>query len=126
VSRGQYAATPVKRIWIEKENGKQRPIGIPAFENKVAQKAVEMILSAIYEPNFYNFSHYFRAGHSQHMAIKELREESIRTNTNWIVSANITGLFDNIDHDYNSATAMSGKNGLLGMEQNGLKMKPVR
>jgi len=98
--RGQYAATPVKRIWIEKENGKQRPIGIPAFEDKVVQKAVEMILSAIYEPNFYNFSHGFRAGHSQHVAIKELREECIRTNTNWMVSADITGLFDNIDHGY--------------------------
>jgi len=98
--RGQYVATPVKRIWIEKENGKQRPIGIPAFEDKIVQKAVEMILSVIYEPNFYNFSHGFRAGHSQHMAIKELRENCIRNNTNWIVSADITGLFDNIDHNY--------------------------
>ena len=98
--RGQYVATPVKRIWIEKENGKQRPIGIPAFEDKIVQKAVEMILSAIYESNFYNFSHGFRSGHSQHMAIKELRENCIRNNTNWIVSADITGLFDNIDHHH--------------------------
>jgi len=98
--RGQYVATPVKRIWIEKENGKQRPIGIPAFEDKIVQKAVEMILSAIYESNFYDFSHGFRSGHSQHMAIKELRENCIRNNTNWIVSADITGLFDNIDHHH--------------------------
>ena len=98
--RGQYVATPVKRIWIEKENGKQRPIGIPAFEDKIVQKAVEMILSAIYESNFYDFSHGFRSGHSQHMAIKELRENCIRNNTNWIVSADITGLFDNIDHGH--------------------------
>ncbi|TFG62361.1 MAG: group II intron reverse transcriptase/maturase [Nitrospirales bacterium] len=98
--RGQYVATPVKRIWIEKENGKLRPIGIPAFEDKIVQKAVEMILSAIYEPNFYNFSHGFRTGHSQHMAIKELRENCMKKNTNWIVSADITGLFDNIDHHH--------------------------
>jgi len=98
--RGQYVATPVKRIWIEKENGKQRPISIPAFEDKIVQKVVEMILSAIYESNFYDFSHGFHSGHSQHMAIKELRENCIRNNTNWIVSADITGLFDNIDHEH--------------------------
>jgi group II intron reverse transcriptase/maturase len=98
--RGQYVATPVKRIWIEKENGKQRPIGIPAFEDKIVQKAVEMILSAIYESNFYDFSHGFRSGHNQHMAIRELQENCRKNNTNWIVSADITGLFDNIDHGY--------------------------
>ena len=98
--RGQYVATPVKRIWIEKENGKYRPIGIPALEDKIVQKAVEMILSAIYEPNFHDFSHGFRTGHSQHMAIKQLRENCIKYNSNWIVSADITGLFDNIDHGY--------------------------
>ena len=90
----------MKRIWIEKENGKQRPIGIPAFEDKIVQKAVEMILSAIYEPIFYNFSHGFRAGHSRHMAIKKLRENCMKMNANWIVSADITGLFDNIDHHH--------------------------
>lgn len=100
LSRGQYVATPVKRIWIEKDNGKKRPIGIPALEDKIVQKAVEMILSAIYEPNFYDFSHGFRAGHSQHMAIQELRESCIKYNSNWIVSADITGLFDNIDHGH--------------------------
>jgi len=57
------------------------------IDGKVVQKAVEMILSVIYEPNFYDFSHGFRAGHSQHMEIKELREECIRTNTNWISKA---------------------------------------
>ncbi|MCP3876040.1 MAG: group II intron reverse transcriptase/maturase [Desulfobacteraceae bacterium] len=98
--RGQYAATPVKRIWIEKENGKLRPIGIPAFEDKIVQKAVEMILSTIYEPKFYKFSYGFRMGKSPHQAVKALREHCIRNNTRWIVSADITGLFDNIDHKH--------------------------
>jgi len=98
--RGQYTAIPVKRIWLEKENGKQRPIGIPAFEDKVVQKAVEMILSKIFETDFYDFSHGFRSGHSQHMAIKELRDNCIRNNTNWMLRADITGLFDNIDHEH--------------------------
>jgi RNA-directed DNA polymerase len=98
--RGQYVAIPVKRVWISKDNGKQRPIGIPSLEDKIVQKAVEMILSAVHEPCFHDFSHGFRPGHSQHMAIKELRDNCIRCNTNWIVSADITGLFDNIDHKH--------------------------
>ena len=100
LKKGQYTAIPVKRIWIEKEKGKQRPIGIPAIEDKIVQKAVEMILSKIFETDFYDFSHGFRPKHSQHMAIKELRDNCIRTNTNWVVSADITGLFDNIDHGH--------------------------
>lgn len=96
--RGQYAATPVKRIWIDKENGKKRPIGIPALEDKIVQKAVHSILEAIYEVDFYNFSHGFRSGHSQHKAIHEVRERCYQENINWIVNADIAGLFDNIDH----------------------------
>jgi len=84
LKRGKYVATSVKRIWIEKENRKQRPIGIPAFEDKIVQKAVEMILSAIFGTDFYDFSHGFRSGHSQHMAINELREMCRRNNTTYI------------------------------------------
>lgn len=53
--RGQYVATPVKRIWIDKEGGRKRPIGIMALEDKIVQKAVARILEAIYDVNFYNF-----------------------------------------------------------------------
>ena len=98
--RGQYVATPVKRIWIDKENGKKRPIGIPALEDKIVQKAVATILDAIYEVDFYDFSYAFRRGHSQHMALHELREKCLKLNIGWIVSADITGLFDNIDHGH--------------------------
>jgi group II intron reverse transcriptase/maturase len=96
--RGQYVAKPVKRIWIEKENGKMRPIGIPALEDKIVQKAVETILCAIYDVDFYDFSHGFRKGHSQHMALHELREKCRTLNINWIVDADVSGFFDNIDH----------------------------
>lgn len=97
--RGQYAASPVKRIWIDKEGGKKRPIGIPVLEDKIVQKAAAAILNVIFDRNFYNFSHAFRKGRSQHMAIKDLREQCLKQNIGWIVSADITGLFDNINHE---------------------------
>jgi group II intron reverse transcriptase/maturase len=98
--RGQYVATPVKRIWIDKEGGKKRPIGIPALEDKIVQKAVASLLDVIYDVDFYDFSHGFREGHSQHKALQELREKCLKLNIGWIVSADITGLFDNIDHGH--------------------------
>jgi group II intron reverse transcriptase/maturase len=97
--RGQYVATPVKRIWIDKEGGKKRPIGIPALEDKIVQRAVSTLLNVIYDVNFYDFSHAFRKDHSQHKALHELREKCLKLNIGWIVSADITGLFDNIDHE---------------------------
>ena len=97
--RGQYAATPVKRIRIPKENGKMRPTGIPALEDKIVQKAVETMLYVVYDGDFYDFSHGFRKDHSQHMAIQELREQCLKLNINWIVDADISGFFDNISHE---------------------------
>ena len=76
-----------------------RPIGIPALEDKIVQKAVETILYVIYDVDFYDFSHGFRKGHSQHMAIQELREQCLKLNINWIVDADIKGFFDNIIHE---------------------------
>jgi len=98
LSSGCYRAPLIKRVWIEKENGKRRPLGIPEFEDKIVQRAVEMLLSAVYEEKFYDFSQGFRKGRSQHKALHELREQCRQLNINWILIADITGLFDNIDH----------------------------
>ena len=98
LKEGRYRAPPVKRVWIEKDNGDKRPLGIPEFEDKIVQRAVEMLLSAIYEKDFYDFSHGFRKGRSQHKALHELREQCRYKNVKWILTADIAGLFDNIDH----------------------------
>jgi RNA-directed DNA polymerase len=84
-------------VWLEKDNGKLRPLGIPEFEDKIVQRAVEMLLSAIYEERFHDFAHGFRKGHSQHKALHELREQGRQRNINRILIADITGLFDTMD-----------------------------
>jgi retron-type reverse transcriptase len=96
--RGQFVATPVKRIWLEKENGEKRPIGIPAPEDKIVRKAVETIPDVIYDVDFYDFSYGFRKGRSQHEALHELREQCIKPDINWIADADVSGFFDNTDH----------------------------
>ncbi|WP_051309111.1 reverse transcriptase domain-containing protein [Desulfogranum japonicum] len=79
----------MKRIWLDKEGGKKRPIGISALEDKIVQKAVAKILDVIYDKDFHTFSHGFREDHSQHMALHELREQNI----NFVVDADVSGFF---------------------------------
>lgn len=92
-----YVAPPVERVWIDKENGKKRPIGKPCFEDKIVQRAVVMILEAIFNHDFHEFSHGFRKGHSQHQALRELREKCRALNIRWILDADVSGFFDSID-----------------------------
>ena len=94
----RYKAMPVRRTWIEKDDGSQRPLGIPAFEDKIVQRAVSMLMSAVYEQDFCAFSHGFRQGHSPHQAIKELREQCLKLNIKWIVDADVSKFFDQLDH----------------------------
>lgn len=95
---GHYYAPPVNRVWIPKDDQGERPIGLPTFEDKIAQRAVTMLLEAVYEGDFYNFSHGFRRGHSQHQALTELRQKCMEENIGWIVDADVKGYFDSIDH----------------------------
>ena len=94
---GRYQAAPVERVWIEKDDGGQRPIGKPTFEDKIVQRAVAMLLEAIYEQDFYDGSYGFRPGRSPHKALQELRERCMTEGIGWIVDADVSGYFDSID-----------------------------
>lgn len=96
---GQYKAPPVERVWLDKEDGRKRPIGKPTFEDKIVQRAVVMLLEPIYEQEFYDFSHGFRKGHSAHQALHEMREACRRENINWIIDADVSRFFDELGHD---------------------------
>jgi group II intron reverse transcriptase/maturase len=92
----QYYAPPVKRVYLEKEDGSKRPIGMPAFESKVVERAVAMLLGAVYEQDFYECSYGFRPGRSPHQALTQLRNQCAWGNINWVVDADVSGCFDNI------------------------------
>src|SRR5262245_28747225 len=94
---GRYQAPPVKRHWVSKADGSPRAIGLPTFEDKIVQRAVTMVLGAIYEEDFHEFSHGFRPGHSAHQALAELREQCVGQRINWIVDADVSGFFDSLD-----------------------------
>ncbi|MCH8531008.1 MAG: group II intron reverse transcriptase/maturase [Saccharospirillum sp.] len=96
---GSYVAPFVKRVWIDKEDGSQRPIGIPALEDKILQRAVAMLLGAIYEIDFYDFSYGFREKRSAHDAIKALRDNCFREKAGVIIDADISKFFDTMPHD---------------------------
>ena len=94
---GRYQAAPVVRVWIEKEDGGQRPIGKPAFEDKIVQRAVAMLLEAIYEQDFTDSSYGFRPGRSPHTALRAVRTQCVTEGIGWIVDADVSGFFESID-----------------------------
>lgn len=94
VHRGSYQAQPSRRIYLEKPDGRQRPIGIAALEDKIVQQAVVTILNAIYEEDFRGFSYGFRPGRSPHNALDALSVGIVRKGVNWIVDADIRGFLD--------------------------------
>ena len=94
-----YRATPIKRTWIPKEDGSQRPIGTLILEDKIVQKAVAMLLEEVFEQEFYEFSHGFRPGRSPHKALHAVRELIQCLNIGWILDVDIRQFFDTVDRD---------------------------
>ncbi len=93
----RYVAPPIKRVWIDKEGGKKRPIGLLEIEDKIVQKAVSMLMGAVYEKDFHPFSYGFREERNAHQALGEIREQCMKHGIGWIYDADIVGFFDNID-----------------------------
>ena len=100
LKRGAYHAKPVRRVYIPKPDGRQRPIGVPALEDKIVQSATAEVLQAIYEADFKDFSYGFRPGRSQHDALDALSVGIRKGKVNWVLDIDLRSFFDTIDHGW--------------------------
>src|SRR3974377_181481 len=100
LKRGAYRAKPVRRVYIAKTDGRQRPLGVPALEDKIVQRAAVEVLNAIYETDFLGFSYGFRPGRSQHQALDALYTGLLTRKVNWVLDAGIRGFYEHIDHGW--------------------------
>ena len=100
LKRGAYRAKPVRRTYIPKGDGRQRPLGVPVLEDKIVQRATVEVLNAIYETDFLGFSYGFRPGRSQHNARDALYTGVLTKKVNWVLDVDIRGFFDTIAHEW--------------------------
>lgn len=100
LKRGAYRAKPVKRAYIPKPDGRQRPLGVTTLEDKIVQRATVEVLNAIYETDFLGFSYGFRPGRSPHDALNSLSAGIMTRKVSWVLDADIRGYFDAISHEW--------------------------
>jgi len=100
IHRGAFRAKPSKRVYIDKADGRKRPLGIASLEDKIVQHAVRTVLQCIFEEDFLGFSYGFRPQRSQHQCLDALSVAITEKRVNWILDADIEGFFDNIDRDW--------------------------
>ncbi len=100
LKRGAYRAKPVRRAYIDKNDGRKRPLGVPVLEDKIVQRAAVEVLNAIYETDFLDFSYGFRPGRSQHNALDALYTGLLTKKVNWVLDLDIRGFFDALSHEW--------------------------